>query len=282
MAWLIFGIGELGWRLEKLLTWSEIKYLSGNFSSGGARQQMNLWPILPHEVQYTSNLSYFKKIQRSSPSSLQKENPGFRGLLTSISIRSLRKLLKVFLSLLESSTWIIFPSPLPIDIAILVVMLINGRPWTWIQNEAEWRESSLKVALGCHYWRMIRKPLTFQVTCFRILAECFGLDSLNENLLGPNIAKEKGTANSQALVRVANTDWLLWVFWEMTWPTSGRHSSEGVIAVKDSIWDEWSSQKRASVWAMRLSIFIGKGEEKKKKENKREREITRKGWKPAG
>jgi protein-S-isoprenylcysteine O-methyltransferase Ste14 len=102
-----------------------------------------------------------------------------------------------------------FPSPLPIEITIFVVMLIKGRPWTWIQKEAEWRDSSLRVALGCHCWRMIREPLTFQVTCFWILVRCSGLDSLNRNLFGPKTIKEKGTANSQAFVRVAKTDWLL-------------------------------------------------------------------------
>jgi hypothetical protein len=93
------------------------------------------------------------------------------------------------------------------------------------------------------------------------LVECSGLESLNWNLLGLNTANEKGTTNSQALVKAANTDWLLWVFGEMTWPTRGRHSFKRLVAVKDSIWDEGSSQERASVWAMRLSISIKKGEE---------------------
>jgi hypothetical protein len=92
-------------------------------------------------------------------------------------------------------------------------------------------KSSFKMPL----LEMIRKPLTFQVTCFRILVECYGLESLNRNLLGPNTAKEKGTANSHALVRAANTDWLLWVFWEMMRPTIGRHIFEGVVSINDSI-----------------------------------------------
>jgi hypothetical protein len=86
----------LGRRFEKMLTWRETEYFSGNLSLEGAVQCMSLWPILPQQQQYMSNLSYFRKSQRDSPPSLRKEKPGFKGLLTSISTRNLRKLLKVF------------------------------------------------------------------------------------------------------------------------------------------------------------------------------------------
>ena len=138
--------------------------------------------------------------------------------------------------------------------AIFVVMLIKGRPWTWIQNGAVWKDSSFKVACGCHGWRMMREPLTFQVTCLWILVRCSGLGSLNRNLFGPKIANKKGTANSQALENAAKTDWLLCVLWEMMWPTKGRDSSLTVSAVRESIWVEGSSQERASVWVIRLLI----------------------------
>jgi hypothetical protein len=55
---------------------------------------------------------------------------------------------------------------------------------------------------------MIKKPLTFQVTCLMILDWCSGLESLKRNLFGPKTAKEKGTANTQAFESVAYTDWL--------------------------------------------------------------------------
>ena len=221
-----------------------------------------------------SRCSYFKKIQRDSPPSQWKVKPGFRGLSTSISTRSLRKILKVGFAQLSSSTLTRFPKPFPMEIAILVVMLIKGRPWTWVQKGALLRRSYPKVACGCQSCRMIKEPLTFQVTCFWILAKCFCLNILKRNLFGPKTAKEKGIENSQAFERVAKTYWLLWAFWDITRLSKGRHSSEVGLEVRNSIWDEGSSHERASVWAIRLFISMRKkesiergGKEIKKKEN---------------
>ena len=121
------------------------------------------------------------------------------------------------------------------------------------------------MACGCHCLRMIRNPLTFQVTCFWILAMCSRLANLKRNLFGPKIAKEKGAANSQAFKRAANTDWLLRVLIEMTCPTKSRHASVTVSAERDTRWDEGSSHERALVLAIRLSISMRKkqGEETK-------------------
>jgi hypothetical protein len=170
------------------------------------------------------------------------------------------------------------------EMAVFVVMLISGRPWTWIQKGADYRGSSERVAWGSHFWSMIRKLFTFQVTCFWILDRCSGFVSLKRYLFGPKTAKEKGTANSQALESAANTDWLLWVFWEMTCPTRGRHSSWAVSAERFAICEEGSSQERASVWAMRLSISIKperRGLWKRKtvrKPNKRKQKGTGRGY----
>ena len=74
------------------------------------------------------NLSYLRKIRSDSPPSPQKVNLGFKGLKTSISTSSLRKLLKVSFSLVLSSTLMRFPRPFPMEMEICVVMLIRGRP----------------------------------------------------------------------------------------------------------------------------------------------------------
>ena len=50
-----------------------------------------------------------------------------------------------------------------------------------------------------------RKPLTLH-TLFRILEACSFLVNLNRNRLGPSIAKEKGVAKNQALVKTAFTN----------------------------------------------------------------------------
>jgi hypothetical protein len=78
----------------------------------------------------------------------------------------------------------------------------------------------------------------------------------------PRVAKENGTAKSQALLRAAMTDWLLWVFCEMSCPHSSLVEFEGMV----SIWVEGSSHKKAFVWEMRDSISI----EEEKKGGKRQ------------
>jgi hypothetical protein len=128
MAGLVLEVEDDGRRFQKILTFREIAYLSGVLSSDAAMQVTDLCPILPQEEQYMSRRSYFKKIQRGSPLSLQKKKPGFKGLSISISTRSLRKLLKVVFTPLSTSTLIRFPKPFPMEIAILVVMMMRGRP----------------------------------------------------------------------------------------------------------------------------------------------------------
>ena len=48
---LVLEIGDVGIKFEKMLTWRETTYFSGNLSSGVALQCMSLWPILPYEQQ---------------------------------------------------------------------------------------------------------------------------------------------------------------------------------------------------------------------------------------
>jgi hypothetical protein len=75
-----------------------------------------------------SSLSYFKLIQVEEPSFLVKEKPGFKGLLTSMVTKSLRKLQKVASTPLLSSTFTRWPRPFPIAMAFLIDMLCRGRP----------------------------------------------------------------------------------------------------------------------------------------------------------
>jgi hypothetical protein len=82
--------------------------------------------------------------------------------------------------------------------------------------------------------------------------------NLNRNLLGPREANEKGIAKSQALFKAAWTAWLLWVFCEMIVPTRGRHPSLARFEMFVSIWEDGSSQERASIWDMRVSRSMGK------------------------
>jgi hypothetical protein len=59
------------------------------------------------------------------------------------------------------------------------------------------------VTRGDHWLSDRRKPLTFQVGYLKILSRWDWFENLNRNILRPIAAKENGTANSQALLRVA-------------------------------------------------------------------------------
>ena len=72
--------------------------------------------------------------------------------------------------------------------------------------------------------------MTFQVTCWLILSMCSFLLNLRRNLLGPIVAKDKGMAKSQALIKAALTAWLLCVFWEIMWTMRGKLSLKTMVA----------------------------------------------------
>ena len=172
-----WGLEEEEFRFENMLTLKEILYPVGILLAWGARQEFCLWPIRPQSVQYTSNLSYFSLIQVVELSFLVKRKPRVRGLLTSISTRSLRKLRKVVSTPLAFSISTRFPKPFPIAMEFFKDMLFRGSPWTWIQKGTVFRESSPSVAVGDQACRAIKIPFTFQ-TGLRILVMC----SFSENL----------------------------------------------------------------------------------------------------
>jgi hypothetical protein len=73
------------------------------------------------------------------------------------------------------------------------------------------------------------------------------LGKFEEKFIWTQYSKGEGDSKLPSFGECSKTDWLLWVLWEMTCPTKGRHSSEMLSEVSDSIWDEGSSHDRASI-----------------------------------
>ena len=147
---------------------------------------------------------------------------------------------------LLSSTMIREPKPLRIAMVFFMVMFCRGSPWIWIHNGTVDRERSPKVAKGDQTLIDKRYPLKFH-TLFRILETCSCFENLNRKRFGPRTTKEKGMAKNQLLDKAAFTDWLFWIFWEITLPTRWSSFVEPSLRGIDSSWEEGSSQVRVAV-----------------------------------